>query len=38
MYKVDEHIPTDIKQFLDELLGRTEGYDVYLGGGCLWVG
>ncbi|CAL9973494.1 nucleotidyltransferase [Vibrio phage F99] len=35
MYKIDKHIPTDIKDFLDELLGRTEGYDVYLGGGYL---
>lgn len=35
MYKIDKYIPTDIKDFLDELLGRTEGYDVYLGGGYL---
>ena len=35
MYKVGEHIPTDIKEFLEEVVTRTEGYDVYLGGGYL---
>lgn len=28
-------LPTDVKDFLDQLVEKTKGYDVYLGGGSL---
>ena len=35
MFKVNNYLPEDIKNFLQEVVKGTQGYDVYLGGGYL---
>lgn len=35
MFKVNDYIPEDVKEFLQEVVKRTKGYDIYLGGGYL---
>ncbi len=35
MFQAKEYIPKDIQEFLEEVISRTKGYDVYLGGGYL---
>lgn len=35
MENIKDLIPQDVSSFLQEVVDRTEGYDVYLGGGCL---
>lgn len=36
MFKVNDYIPEDIKEFLQEVVRFTKGYGVYLGGGCTY--
>ncbi|QXN60219.1 hypothetical protein KUA24_152 [Vibrio phage HNL01] len=35
MFKIHQELPTQIKEFLNLVVSKTEGYDVYLGGGYL---
>ncbi|CAH9014224.1 hypothetical protein VP501E541_P0174 [Vibrio phage 501E54-1] len=31
MFQAKEYIPKDVQEFLEEVVSRTKGYDVYLG-------